>query len=205
MIRRAFLSLALTLGLASVAFGIGYAPVAALRAQQAELAHAWGRFTVECWKPDGTLRWREGVPNVVTIVGKNLMLDTAFEGSAYTATGPFMGLISATAFGGTNASDTMVSHLGWLEAGATNAPTYFTPRKTPTWSASAGGLKQTATPVQFIMSGTGTLAGVFLVYGTGATNTIDNTGGVLYSAGTFLTTHGVTTGDLVKVSYTTGL
>lgn len=204
MIRRVFLQLVLTLGLGAVALGIGYAPIA-LRAQQTELAHAWGRFTVECYAPDGTLKWRDGFPNVVATVGKNLMLDTAFEGAAYTATGPFMGLITNTAFGGVNASDTMVSHAGWLEAGTANDPTYVAPRKTPTWSPAAGGLKQTATPVQFIMLSTGTLRGAFLVYGTGAVSTIDNTGGVLYSAGTFTTTHGVQAGDLVKVSYTTGL
>ena len=192
--RRLFLSLALLAGL-----------ITSSPAQQTDLAHAWGRFTAECYAPDGTLKWRDGFDNVVTTVGKNLALDTFVTGSGYTATGPFMGLISSTAFGGVNTSDTMSSHLGWLEAGSANNPTYVSPRKTPTWSAAAGGLKQTSTPVQFVMLSTGTLQGAFLVYGTGASSTIDNTSGTLYSAGTFTTTHGVSAGDLVKVSYTTGM
>lgn len=174
-------------------------------AQVVEVGKARGNFTVECWRADGTLRWREEIRNVVAAVGKNLMLDTAFEGSAYTVTGPYVGLITATSFGGVNTLDTMASHAGWLEAGNANAPTYSAPRKTPTWSAASGGIKQFAAPVQFVMLSSGTLRGAFLVYGPGASATIDNTGGSLWSAGIFNTTYGVSAGDLVKVSYATSL
>lgn len=202
MIRRLLLAFGLTAGLAAVCLGIGIAP---LTAQITETARIRGHFVVECWRPDGTLRWRDEIRNVVAVDGKNLMLNTAFEGSGYTVVGPFVGLISNTSFGGVNTLDTMSSHAGWLEAGDANAPTYSPPRKTPTWSAASGGIKQFATPVTFVMLGSGTLRGAFLVYGTGASSTIDNTGGVLWSAGTFSTTYGVSAGDLVKVSYATSL
>jgi hypothetical protein len=56
------------------------------------------------------------------------------------------------------------------------------------------------------MGASGTLKGCFLVVGTGAASTIANTGGVLYSAGTF--TGGdktVGTNDQVQITYTTTL
>jgi hypothetical protein len=197
MIRRLFLALGLALvaGLASPG----------VNSQVVERAPVWGVYYVECWKPDGTLRWRDTTHNVVTTVGKNLALDTYLTGSAYTVTGPYMGLISATSYGGVSSSDTMASHAGWLEAGGVNGPTYVAPRKTPTFSAAAGGMKQTSTPVQFIALSIGTIQGAFIVYGSGASSTIDNTGGTLYSAAAFSTTHGVGAGDLVKVTYTTGM
>lgn len=197
MNRRLFLSILF-------AFSLALLPASG-PAQIVEQTHARGNYVVECWKPDGTLRWRQEIKNIVTTVGKNLALDTYLTGSVYTATGPYIGLITATLFGGVTGSDTMASHVGWLEAGAANNPTYSSPRKTPTWTAAAGGIKEFAVPVQFVMLSTGTLRGAFLVYGTGASSVIDSTGGVLYSAAAFDNTYGVEAGDLVKVSYATSM
>ena len=83
---------------------------------------AHGRYEIECCGADGHLKWRDTIDNVVCTVGKNLMLDTAFAGSAYTVVGPYMGLISSTSYTAVAAGDTMASHSGWLEAGGTNAP-----------------------------------------------------------------------------------
>lgn len=199
--RRLFLHLALVLqlGLFSwLGFGIS------ADAQLLERSQVHGTYYVECYAPDGTLKWKTVVPNVVTTVGKNFTLDTNFEGSAYTA-GAFVGLISNTGFSNVAVGDTMASHAGWLEAGLANQPTYVAPRKTPAWSAAAGGVKQFSAPVQFVMTGTGTLNGAFVVYGTGASSTLDDPGGVLYSAGTFNNTYGVSGGDIVKVLYATSM
>lgn len=45
--------------------------------------------------------------------GKNVMLDNALAGSAYTVTGPFLGLISSSGWSSVAAADVMTSHSGW--------------------------------------------------------------------------------------------
>jgi hypothetical protein len=171
-----------------------------------EVAVAQGRYELECIGADGKLKWREVIENVVATVGKNLMLDTAFAGSAYTVTGPYMGLISSTSYSAVAAGDTMTSHSGWLEAGGTNAPTYTGNRKTAVWSIAASGSKALSAALSFAITGTGTVKGAFLVYGSGASATKDDTGGVLWSAGTFSTgDKAVVNGDTLNVNYSTSL
>lgn len=171
-----------------------------------EEAYACGIYHVECYGADGKLKWADTCPNVVTTVGKNLALDTYLAGASYTVTGPFMGLISSTSYSAVDAADTMSSHAGWLEAGTANAPTYTAPRKTAAWSAAAAGSKALSAALSFTITGTGTVKGCFLCYGTGAVSTIDNTSGTLYSAGLF--TGGdkaVIATDVLNISYTASL
>ena len=144
--------------------------------------------------------------NVVCTVGKNVMLDAALAGSSYTVVGPYMGLISSTSYSAVAAADTMTSHAGWLEAGTANAPTYTAPRKTCAWSAASSGSKSLSASLSYAITGSGTVKGCFIVYGTGALSTIDNTAGTLYSAGLF--TGGdqpVVNGNTLAVSYSTSL
>jgi len=171
-----------------------------------EHADAHGRYVVECIGPDGKLKWREIIENVVCTVGKNLALDTFLAGSAYTVTGPFMGLISSTSFTAVAAGDTMASHSGWLEAGGTNAPTYTGNRKTAAWAAAASGSKALSAALSFAITGTGTVKGAFIVFGSGASATKDNTSGTLWSAGTFSTgDKAVVNADTLNVNYSTSL
>lgn len=171
-----------------------------------EKADAHGRYEIECLGPDGKLKWREVIENVVATVGKNLMLDTAFAGSAYSVTGPYMGLISSVSYTAVAAGDTMASHAGWLEAGGTNAPTYTGNRKTAVWSAASAGSKALSAALSFAITSTGTVKGAFLCYGSGAVNTKDDTGGTLWSAGTFSTgDKAVVNGDQLNVNYSTSL
>jgi hypothetical protein len=174
---------------------------------QDERAEAHGRYVVECIGADGKLRWREVIDNVVQTVGKNLALDTFLAGSAYTVTGPFMGLISSTSYTtGPIAGDTMASHSGWLEAGAANAPTYSGPRKTCVWSPATAGSKALSTALLFAITSSGTAKGAFVIYGSGASATKDDTGGTLWSAGTFSTgDKAVVNGDTLSVSYSSSL
>lgn len=174
--------------------------------QGAEQAHAEGWFHVECVDVDGNVIWTEDVQNTVTTVGRNLALDTFLAGSSYTVTGPFIGLISSTSYTATATGDTMASHSGWLEAGNANAPTYTSPRKTAAWSSASGAAKALSSALAFVATGTGTIKGVFLVYGSGAVSTIDSTAGTLYSAGVF--TGGdqpVVSTNTVNVSYTASM
>jgi hypothetical protein len=171
-----------------------------------EQAEAHGHYEVECIGADGKLKWREVIANVVCTVGKNLMLDTAFAGAAYTVTGPYMGLISSTSYTAVAAGDTMASHSGWLEAGGTNAPTYTGNRKTAVWSAATAGGKALSAALSFAITSTGTVKGAFLNFGTGAVATKDDTNGVLWSAGTFSTgDKAVVNGDQLNVNYSTSL
>jgi len=171
-----------------------------------EEAKATGTFVAECFDADGNLKWRDTFKNTVTTVGKNLALDTFLAGSGYTVVGPYMGLISSTSYSAISAADTMSSHAGWLEAGNANAPTYTSPRKTAAWSAASSGSKALSAALSFAITGTGTVKGCFLVFGSGAVTTIDNTSGTLYSAGLF--TGGdkaVVNTDTLNVSYTASL
>lgn len=168
-----------------------------------------GCYHVECRDAEGNLKWEEQFPNLVVAVGKELMLDTLLKGSSYTVVGPYLGLISGS--GNTfAAADTMSSHGGWSEftnytvgGSAVRGTAVF-------GSASSSGLTPTnvttsaASAITYtITGGGGTVGGCFLVTGAGASATISNTSGVLYSAGAFGTAKVTTAGDTVSVTYST--
>jgi hypothetical protein len=167
-----------------------------------EQAQAEGVYTFRCFdKEGGTLLWEDTIDNVVCTVGKNLMLQTALTGSAYTVVGPYMGLISSVSYTAVAAGDTMSSHTGWTEAGSTNAPT-FSARIAPSFGTAASGSISTSAAVSFTMTSSGTLQGAFIVYGTGAVTTLMNTSGTLLSAGAFSGgSQAVNNGNVVQVTY----
>ena len=58
----------------------------------------------------------------------------------------------------------------------------------------------------YAITSTGTIKGAFMAYGTAASATKDDTGGTLWSAGTFSTgDKAVVNGDTLSVSYSTSL
>lgn len=70
-----------------------------------------GVFTVECYGPDGNLKWKDTAKNLVTNVGLNHILDVVLHGT--TAVSPwYVGLKNT---GTVAASDTSASHSGWTE------------------------------------------------------------------------------------------
>ena len=153
-----------------------------------------GFYHVVCHGPDGAFKWEDTIDNVVTTVGKNLTITGALTNAAQGIS--YMGLKGT---GTAVVGDTQASHT-WLEVGAANAPTYTSPRKTPTWgTASAGAISPTAGQV-FAMTGSGTVAGCFI--NVGGSSVIDNTTGTLFSAGDFASSKTVTSGDTLTVSYT---
>lgn len=150
---------------------------------------------------NGQVIWQESFPNTVATTGKDLLLDTLLEGSSYTVTGPYMGLISSSPT--TAAGDTMSSHSGWTEVGGTNAPAYSGTRKTCAWSAASSGAKALSAALNFTFTANGTVGGAFIVLGSGAVATKDNTSGTLFSAGAFNSgNRSVLTDDQLNVSYT---
>ncbi len=176
------------------------------QAMLAEGMEIHGYYTMEHYNKAGELLAVDVFPNTVVTVGKNAMLDQSLAGSAYTVTGPYMGLISSVSYSAISAADTMASHAGWLEAGGANAPTYSGNRPTAAFSAASAGAKALSSALAFSITGTGTIKGAFLTFGTGAVNTKDNTGGTLFSAGLFTGgDRAVSNGDTVNVSYSVSL
>lgn len=191
--------------------GFGDQAVATLQANAVgnETVGIEGVYHVECRDADGNIKWTETVPNLVNAVGKQLMLDTLLAGTTYTTVGPFLGLIGTTSptF---LAADTMTSHAGWTEftnytvgGSAVRGTAVF-------GAASSSGLSPAnvttaaATAITYtITGGGGNVTGCFLVTGSGASSTLSNTGGTLYSAGAFGTPKATTAGDTVSVTYST--
>jgi hypothetical protein len=129
-------------------------------------------------RPFQNLLAREEFPNIVTTVGKNDFLDKYLLGSSYTQT-IRMGLKGT---GTAVAGDTQASHAGWLEQGLANAPTYTGNRKSVTMGSASAGVSTSPTQA-FAITSTGTVFGCFI--NNGGSATIDNTTGVLFSAGYF--------------------
>lgn len=165
-----------------------------MRAALDDLLPLRGRFTAVCRGADGTVKWSEEFSNLVTTVGKNDLLDKYLKGSAYTQTFR-MGLKGT---GSAVAGDTQASHAGWLEVGLANAPTYTGNRKDVVMGAASAGVSVSPGQV-FAITGTGTVAGCFT--NNGGSATIDNTTGVLFSAGDFSTSRSVISGDTITVTY----
>lgn len=168
-----------------------------------------GFYHVVCHDKDGNLKWEQTFPNLVVAVGKQLMLDTLLSGSSYTTVGPFLGLISGS--GNTYAAtDTMASHSGWTEfsnytvGGSAVRGTAVFGSATSSGSTPTNVTTKTASAITYtITGGGGTVGGCFLVTGSGASSTIGNTSGTLYSAGDFATAKVTTAGDTVSVTYST--
>ena len=156
-------------------------------------------FTVECLDSTGKQLWTDVSYNLVTTGGKNDLLDKYLAGSAYTAAW-FCGLVSSVTYTAIAAADTMASHTGWTEAGATNAPTYSAgTRVALTFAAAAGASKATSAASSFTFNGAGTIKGMF----ASSVSTKDGTTGILYNAVLFSGGDRiVASGDVVNVSVT---
>jgi hypothetical protein len=169
-----------------------------------------GAYHVVCRDVDGNVKWEESFPNLVNAVGKQLMLDTLLKGSAYTVTGPYLGLIGTTSPTFGTGSDTMTSHAGWTEfinytvGGSAVRGTAVFGSATSAGSTPSNVTTSAASAITYTITGAGgNVTGCFLVTGSGASSTQSNTGGTLYSAGAFATAKTTTAGDTVSVTYST--
>lgn len=174
-----------------------------------ERMFAEGVYTATCVGPDGKVKWTDKIINTVMTEGKNVILDQALAGAAYTVVGPYMGLISSVSYSAIAATDvgTQINGTnGWKEAGLGNAPTYTGNRKTAVWAAASAGAKALSAALSFAITGTGTIKGCFMIFFTNAVATKDNANGTLISAGLFSGgDRTVLSGDTVNVSYTLSL
>lgn len=160
-------------------------------------AGASGVYTVVCIGADGVEKWRDTFPNLVVNEGLQLMNDTFFDGSSYTAAW-YLGLITGPSSGTTfAAADTMASHGGWTE------DTTYSNANRPTVTFGSATLADPSviatTATSFSINGATTVAGAFLT----TDNTKGGTTGTLFSASDF--TGGdrlLQSGDTLNVTYT---
>lgn len=180
----------------AIAANINTAAVTQNRAHS-EQADAHGQYSIECIDANGNVKWVETIDNLVTTQGKNFALDTILSGSGFTATW-YLGLISDTGYSAVAITDTAASHAGWTEDINYSQAT----RLAPSFSSAASGTKTTSAATAFLINGTTTIKGCFLI----SNSTKSGTSGVLYSAGLF--TGGdkpVASGDTLNVSYSASL
>jgi len=158
-----------------------------------------GVYTATCYDANGVEKWSDTIYNLTTNVGRQNLLNSYFANTGGGAI--VMGLMGT---GSPAYTDTQASHSGWLEVGNANAPTYSGTRKTPSFSAATSAnpsVLVTSAAVVFSMTGSGTVAGAFI--NVGGSTAIDNTTGVLFSAGDFTAgSKTVTSGDTINVTYT---
>jgi len=165
-----------------------------------ERALAGGVFTITCYDKDGNVKWEDSAHNLVVNEGLKDMNDKYFSGSGYTAAW-YLGLITGPSSGTSFlAGDTLATHAGWTED--TN---YTGNRKAVTFGAATTAdpsvITNSASPSQFTMNGTTTIAGAFL------TNVATGTSGILFSEADFQSPgdRAVVSGDVLNVTYTFNL
>lgn len=149
-------------------------------------------YLVECFGPDGRLKWSETIHNLVVTVGLNDILDKYWKGSAYSAAH----YIFLKGAGSVVAGDTMASHSGWSEVTVYSQAA----RPTLTWGTVSGG-SVAATAAEFSMNDTYTVAGAGIT--TNATK--GGTSGTLVGAGDFSTSRSGGSGDTINVTPTSSL
>ncbi len=154
-----------------------------------------GEYFFEQWR-DGKLIGLHPIRNLVTTVGRNYMLDAAFNAASQLSSW-YLGLIDATSGTPVPAlSDTSASHSGWTEF-----TTYSEgARQAWTKNAASGSAIANATPGTFtigtVASGT-LLGGGFVI----SNSTKGGTTGTLWSAGVFPAPVPIATGDIFKLNY----
>lgn len=150
-------------------------------------------YKVECFGPDGRLKWAEAFDNLVVTEGLNDSLDKHLKGSGYTAAW-YVGLTAGSpAFA---AGDTMSSHAGWTE----NQNYSEAVRQTLTLGAVSGGsVDNSASKASFSINATATVGGAFVT----SNNTKGGTTGTLYGGGAFSGgNRSVVNGDTLNVTIT---
>ena len=133
-------------------------------------------YQIECYGPDGRLKWVDEIHNLVTDVGLNDMLDKYLKGAAYTAAW-YVGLTGASPVAA--AADTMASDAGWTDVTAYSNATR--PALT-LGTVAAKCVDNSASKAVFNINASATLGGAFVVNNS----TKGGTTGTLYGIGAFV-------------------
>lgn len=147
-------------------------------------------YKVECFSPDGTLKWVEEFDNLVVNEGLNDLLDKYLKGSTYTAA-HYVGLKGP---GTVAAGDTLGGspEAAWAEINpySGNRPSY-----TPGTVASQS-VDNSASKASYSITSSADVYGAFLC------TVASGQGGTLYGAGDFSSMRTVANGDTLNVTIT---
>jgi len=155
-----------------------------------------GRLVVEHFNRFGDKIGEYDFPNGIADVGKDLLLDCLFNDGTAPATGDWsIGLIDSSGYTALAAEDEMDDHTGWNEFGT------YTESTRVAWGPGASSSQSVtnASPATFNINGSGTVKGVFVVDDNGKSGT----SGTLYATALFAAEVPVSSGDQLKVTYTT--
>jgi hypothetical protein len=145
-------------------------------------------YRVECFDPDGHLKWEESFDNLVVTAGLNYYLDIGLKGGSQDSTW-FVGLKGT---GTPVAGDTLASHGSWSEI------TPYTGNR-PAWtggSVSGGSVDNSASKAVFNINSSTTVYGAFMC-------SVDTgTSGTLLGVGDFAASRAVQSGDTLNVTVT---
>jgi hypothetical protein len=150
---------------------------------------------IQCFGPDGTFKWSETVPNLVTDEGLDDILDQYFTGTSYTASW-YIGLIDGSGSPTLDAGDTAG------EIGGTNGWDEFTSyseteRQEAQWgSVSSQSIDNSNNRATYSINASGSVHGAFLI----TDNTKDGTTGVLYAVAAFSSARNVEDEDTLNVT-----
>jgi hypothetical protein len=151
-------------------------------------------FKLECFGPEGDLKWAEEFPNSVTLACLDDVLNVYLGGTTATTTW-YLGLVDNAGFTAFASSDTMASHAGWSES------TVYSGSNRLAWTlgASSGQSVTNASTVNFAVTTAATIRGLFLA----STNDKGGTDGKLFSTASFTGgNQAVNPGDTLKATYT---
>tara|TARA_R110000851_G_scaffold333273_1_gene511831 strand:- start:1237 stop:1746 length:510 start_codon:yes stop_codon:yes gene_type:complete len=132
-------------------------------------------YKFECFDKHGKLKWVEENHNLVVNVGLDDVLEKYFKGSAYTAS-HFVGLTDGNPT--IAASDTMASHVGWVEVSGYSEANRQALTLGSVASQSVG---NSASKASFSINATVTIGGGFVV----DNSTKSGSTGILYGVAAF--------------------
>jgi len=153
-----------------------------------------GHFVMECRGPDGKLKWRDTIENLVVNVGLQHILDIIFTGAGGQVATWYLGLTTGSP--SPAAGDTMGSHAGWTEY------VNYSEGTRPAFAETRTGqqVDNSAAKAAYSINGAGgTVGGAFLT----SDSTKSGTSGTLMSCGALSGgNRSVTSGDTVNLQYT---
>ena len=152
-----------------------------------------GKFIVEHFDANGNLKGKYELKNGITDVGIHHLLDSGFRAVAQITTW-YVGLIDNAGFTALANADTMASHAGWAESTAYDEAT----RRQWSPIAAAGRLITNTTTMDFTISATTTVKGIFIT----SNSTKGGTTGTLWSTAAFGSNVSVVDNDVLKITYT---
>lgn len=137
-----------------------------------------GHWTFTARDPDGNVKWREEIDNIVVNAGLNYLLDAGLSGGTPVTTW-YVGLTDGTPT--VAAGDTMGSHAGWVEV------TAYDEANRPTWQdggVSGQSVDNSGNTATFTISTNGTTVGGAFLVSTNVPGASPDSG-TLYAAAAF--------------------